>query len=39
MRSFMIYSSPNIIPMIKSRIMVLAEHEASMGQRKGANRV
>jgi hypothetical protein len=39
MRSFMMYSSPNIIPKIKSRTMVLAEYEESMGQRKGANRV
>jgi hypothetical protein len=39
MRNLMIYSSPNIIPVIKSRRMRLAGHEARMGEGRGAYRI
>jgi hypothetical protein len=34
MRSFVIYSSPNIIRIIKSRRMRLAGHVARMGEKR-----
>jgi len=39
MRSFMIFSSPNIIRVIKSRRISFAGYVALMGVRKGAYRV
>jgi hypothetical protein len=34
-----LYSSPNIIPVIKSRRMRWAEHVARMGEKRGAYRI
>ena len=34
-----LYSSPNIVRMIKSRIMKWARHVARMGQRRGVYRI
>jgi hypothetical protein len=34
-----LYSSPNIVRMIKSRIMKCARHVARMGQRRGVYRI
>jgi len=34
-----LYCSPNIVRVIKSRIMRWAEHVARMGERRGVNRV
>jgi len=34
-----LYSSPNIVQMIKSRIMKWARHVAHMGQRRGVYRI
>ena len=36
---YALYSSPDIIPVVKSRRLKLAEHVARMGERRGAYRV
>jgi hypothetical protein len=36
---YALYSSPNIIRVIKSRILRLAGHVARMGERRGAYRI